>query len=88
MFVVETPLYRKQVRQVVMNPKQVVAVAGGGCNSKGYLETVDGLPRIALGVIYLAKSAVTSAEIKLFAFLREEFDCVDCGLFCGVELFV
>ena len=45
-------------------------------------------PYIALGAIYIAENMVTLAELKLLAFLREEFDRAGCHFFCGVELYI
>ena len=38
-------------------------------DSDGYLEMVNGLLYIALGVVYPAKNMITMADMELFAFL-------------------
>ena len=68
-----------------MKPKQGLVSIERGCNSEGYLEMVNRLLRIALGVIYLAESAVRFADPKLFAFLREKINRAECGLFFDVR---
>ena len=72
---------KKQVRQGEMNPKQFGIVVERGCNSEGQPKMVDRFLRLALGVIYIAKSVVTLTDIKLFAFLWESTEKMSVG--CG-----
>ena len=71
-----------------MNQKQLIVPVKGGCSSEGYLEMVNSLLRLALGAIYTAKDVVTSGDLKLLAFLREETDRAEYDFSCGVELSV
>lgn len=86
--VVEAVLPGKQLCQGVVNPKQFIVPVERGCISEGYFEMVNGLLRLPLGAIYIAKNTVTLADLKLFAFLWDETNRTGCGLFCGVELSV
>ena len=54
--------------------KQVIVPAEKGCAPEGCLVVVDGLIYLALGAIYITEEAITTANRKLFVFLREEID--------------
>ena len=68
-----------------MNPKQLIVPAERGYNSEGNFMTVNGLPRLALRSIYIAKSVMAIADLELSALLQEEIDPTG---FCGIELSV
>ena len=86
--VVEPAFVEKQPSQGMVDPKQAILPAERGCDSEGYLVMVNGLPRLALGLIYIAKRVMRLAEQKLMICLREEINCAGCGFFGGVELLV
>ena len=71
-----------------MNPKQLTDHVERGCNSEGYLEMVNGLLILALGVVYISKNTVNETDPKLIVFLREETDRTGCGFLYDIELFV
>ena len=55
-----------------MNPKQVIVSVEKGCESEGYLQMMNRLLLLVLGLIYLAEKSMRFADRGLFAFLREE----------------
>jgi len=67
--VVEPAFPGKQACQEGMNPEQLLVGVEGRSNHEGYFEMVNGLLRVALSVIYFAKSTVTCADPKSITFL-------------------
>ena len=57
-------------------------------NFGSHPKVMDFLRHIALGLIYFTKSAMGLVDREWIAFLWNEADRVEGGLFYGVELFV
>ena len=70
-----------------MNQKQLTMPVGGGRNTKGCLEVLDGLLLLAPRIAYVAKDTITFADRKLIVF-AQEIDHLRCGFFWGIELLV
>ena len=86
--VIEPALVGRNLRQGPVDIEQLTAPVGRGRNPSGCLEVVDGLLRLALGVVYLTKEPMKLADPELVAFIQEETENLGCGFFCGVELVV
>ena len=85
--IVERVFIDKQPRQVVMIPKQLIAMpVEGSCDPNSRLEMVNRPLPLSPGTIYRAESPMKSTEGVFFAFFWEEIDRVRCGVFCVVQL--
>lgn len=70
--VVEPAFVNRQLRQGIMDPKQLAVPVGRRGEFESRFEMLNGLPYLALGSIYFAKETVRSAEAKWIAFLRDK----------------
>lgn len=71
-----------------MTPKRFFVPVVGGCNSKSYLELVDGSLPIALGDVNVTKDMVASTGLELTDVLWEEGNRAGSGFLRGVELVI
>ena len=69
-----------------MTPKCFFVPVVRGCNSKSYLELVDGFLPVALGDVNVTKDMVTSTGLELTD--GEEGNRAGSGFLRGVELVV
>jgi len=57
-------------------------------NFDGYLEMMNSLLRLAIGLVYHAERKMGLAGVKFFTFLWEEIGNEGCDFFCDIKLFV